>query len=138
MTVCLGALCAGIDGKEASAVVVTSDRTMGGITALEHEVPKLTQIGERIAARATGDALRGAHLINGVRRYAQQGAQPLQNVAATAVARHTALRHQGSPDASAPHLGCRPAGASCRTARTPHCDGAPRCPTTSRACACNH
>jgi hypothetical protein len=82
--------------------------------------------------------LRGAHLINGVRRYAQHGAQPLQNVAATAAARYAALCHRGSPDASAPQLGRRPAGASCRAAPTPHGDGAPRCPTTSLACACNH
>jgi hypothetical protein len=34
MTVCLGALCAGADGADTSAVVVASDRmvTMGGIT----------------------------------------------------------------------------------------------------------
>jgi hypothetical protein len=77
------------------------------------------QIGERIVALAAGDALRGAQLINEVRRYVQQGAQPLRSVAATAAAPYAALR--------------RPASMSCRTAPTPLCawrptllcDGAP-------------
>ena len=96
MTICLGALCAGADGREASAVVVASDRmvTMGGITEFEHEVPKVTQIGDRIVALAAGDALRGARLVQELRRYIQQGAQPMQNVAATAAAQYAALRRQ--------------------------------------------
>ena len=96
MTICLGALCAGADGRAASAVVVASDRmvTMGGITEFEHEVPKITQIGDRIVALAAGDALRGARLVNELRRYIQQGAQPMQNVAATAAAQYAALRRQ--------------------------------------------
>ena len=129
MAVCLGALCAGADGREASVVVVASDcmMTMGGITEFEHEVPKVTQIGERIVALAAADAVRGAQLINEVRRYGQQGAQPLRSVAATRAAPYAALR--------------RPVGMSCRTAPTPPCawhptplcDGAPRCPTPSLA-----
>jgi hypothetical protein len=71
--------------------------------------------------------VRGAQLINEVRRCVQQGAQPLRSVAATRAAPYAALR--------------RPAGMSCRTAPTPLCawrptplcDGAPRCPTTSLA-----
>ena len=96
MTVCLGALCAGADGADASAVVVASDRmvTMGGITEFEHEVPKVTQIGDRIVALAAGDALRGAQLINELRRDVHHGAQQLQNVAATAAALYAALRRQ--------------------------------------------
>ena len=41
MTICLGALCAGAEGREASTVVVASDcmMTMGGITEFEHELP---------------------------------------------------------------------------------------------------
>ena len=96
MTICLGALCAGADGTDASAVVVASDRmvTMGGITEFEHEVPKVTQIGDRIVALAAGDALRGAQLINELRRDVHHGAQQLQNVAATAAALYAALRRQ--------------------------------------------
>ena len=96
MTVCLGALCVGADGTDASAVVVASDRmvTMGGITEFEHEVPKVTQIGDRIVALAAGDALRGAQLINELRRDVHHGAQQLQNVAATAAALYAALRRQ--------------------------------------------
>src|ERR687888_1762988 len=99
MTICLGALCAGPDGREASAVVVASDRmvtigTSGGITEFEHEVPKVTQIGDRIVALAAGDALRGARLVQELRRYIQQGAPPMQNVAATAAAQYAALRRQ--------------------------------------------
>src|SRR5919198_3006607 len=99
MTICLGALCAGPDGREASAVVVASDRmvtigTSGGITEFEHEVPKVTQIGDRIVALAAGDALRGAQLINELRRDVHHGAQQLQNVAATAAALYAALRRQ--------------------------------------------
>src|ERR671939_619748 len=96
MTIGLGALCAGADGTDASAVVVASDRmvTMGGITEFEHEVPKVTQIGDRIVALAAGDALRGAQLINELRRDVHHGAQQLQNVAATAAALYAALRRQ--------------------------------------------
>ena len=96
MTICLGALCAGADGTDAAAVVVASDRmvTMGGITEFEHEVPKVTQIGDRIVALAAGDALRGAQLINELRRDVHHGAQQLQNVAATAAALYAALRRQ--------------------------------------------
>lgn len=129
MPICLGALRAGAEGREASAVVVTSDcmMTMGGITEFEHEVPKVTEVGARIVALAAGDALRGTQLINEVRRYVQQGAQPLRSVAATTAAPYAALR--------------RPAGMSCRTVPTPLCtwrptplcDGAPRRPTTSLA-----
>jgi hypothetical protein len=88
MTICLGALCAGVDGSEAAAVVAASDRmvTMGGVTEFEHEVPKVTQIGDRIVALAAGDALRGERLVNELRGYLQQGAQPLQSIAATAAA----------------------------------------------------
>jgi 20S proteasome alpha/beta subunit len=68
--------------------------TMGGITEFEHEVPKVTQIGDRIVALAAGDALRGARLVQELRRYIQQGAQPMQNVAATAAAQYAALRRQ--------------------------------------------
>jgi hypothetical protein len=129
MTICLGALCAGVDGSEAAAVVAASDRmvTMGGVTEFEHEVPKVTQIGDRIVALAAGDALRGERLVNELRGYLQQGAQPLQSIAATAAAPYAALR--------------RPAGMSCSTAPTPLwtwrptplCDGAPCCPTPSIA-----
>src|SRR5919204_1144144 len=96
MTICLGALCAGADGADASAVVVASDRmvTMGGITEFEHEVPKVTRIGDRIVALAAGDALRGAQLINELRRDVHHGAQQLQNVATTAAALYAALRRQ--------------------------------------------
>jgi 20S proteasome alpha/beta subunit len=96
MTICLGALCAGANGTDASAVVVASDRmvTMGGITEFEHEVPKVTQIGDRIVVLAAGDALRGAQLINELRRDVHHGAQQLQNVAATAAALYAALRRQ--------------------------------------------
>ena len=96
MTICLGALCAGADGTDAAAVVVASDRmvTMGGITEFEHEVPKVTQIGDRIVALAAGDALRGAQLINELRRDVHHGAQQLQNVVATAAALYAALRRQ--------------------------------------------
>ena len=132
MTICLDALCAGAKGREALAVVVASDcmMTMSGITEFEHEVPevpKVTQIGERIVVLAAGDALRGAQLINEARRYVQQGAQPLRSAAATTAAPYAALR--------------RPAGMSCRTAPTPLCAwrptplcaGSPRCPTTAIA-----
>src|SRR5918911_5238462 len=96
MTIGLGALCAGADGTDASAVVVASDRmvTSGGITEFEHEVPKVTQIGDRIVALAAGDALRGGQLINELRRNIQPGAQPIQDVAATAAGQYTTLRRQ--------------------------------------------
>jgi 20S proteasome alpha/beta subunit len=99
MTICLGALCAGPDGREASAVVVASDRmvtlgTSGGITEFEHEVPKVTQIGDRIVALAAGDALRGGQLINELRRNVQPGAQLIQDVVATAAGQYTLLRRQ--------------------------------------------
>jgi hypothetical protein len=102
MTICLGA--------------VWARSVQAPRTEFEHEVPKVTQIGEPTVALAAGDALRGVQLSNEVRCYVQQGAQPLQNVAATAAVQYAALR--------------RPAGASCRTAPTPLCDGAPRRPTT--------
>ena len=59
MAVCLSALCAGADGREASVVVVASDcmMTMGGITEFEHELPyHLTCIHSLVTAYdAVGD-----------------------------------------------------------------------------------
>src|SRR5439155_16914821 len=67
MTVCISALCAGPDGA-AKNVVVVSDRmvTLGRLTEFEHEVPKITNITDRVVALVAGDALRGSQLIKNV------------------------------------------------------------------------
>src|SRR5438093_193522 len=67
MTVCISALCAGPDGA-AKNVVVVSDRmvTLGRLTEFEHEVPKITNITDKVVALIAGDALRGSQLIRNV------------------------------------------------------------------------
>jgi len=67
MTVCISALCASPDGA-AKNVVVVSDRmvTLGRLTEFEHEVPKITNITDKVVALIAGDALRGSQLIRNV------------------------------------------------------------------------
>lgn len=67
MTVCIGGICADLDGKASQAVIVASDRMVTwGPTEFEHEVPKATDICDRIVVLAAGDALRGSRIVRSV------------------------------------------------------------------------
>src|SRR5262245_36581101 len=90
MTVCIGALCADLDGQAARAVVVASDRmvTQGGITEFEHDTPKITAVAEKMIAAASGDALRASRLAREIR-----AAVPSGSVTVDQVAQATAVRY---------------------------------------------
>jgi len=66
MTVCIGALCqTSENGVEAGAVVVASDRmvTLGQMQEFEHEIPKITPLGDKSVTLIAGDALRGSQVV---------------------------------------------------------------------------
>jgi 20S proteasome alpha/beta subunit len=82
MTVCIGAICADQAHEAANALVVASDRmvTMGGFYEFEHEVPKLTPIGNKVVALIAGDAARGAGIVRDVASFAKAGTHSVSTI----------------------------------------------------------
>ena len=94
MTICIGAVCADLQGLAGNAVVTSSDRmvTMGSIQEFEHEVPKVTEITRQIVSLIAGDAQRGSRLARELHDKFQSGVQSVQQVAQAAADTYADLR----------------------------------------------
>ncbi len=83
MTVCIGAICADEAGTGGNALVVASDRmvTMGNFYEFEHEVPKLTSIGDKAVALIAGDAARAASIVRELTSFTRSGTYSISAIA---------------------------------------------------------
>ena len=96
MTICIGALCADLQGNPSRAVIVASDRmvTLGQITEFEHEVPKINKITDKIVALIAGDALKGSRIVRDVSRQLPVASPLVQGVAEATANRYVELRKE--------------------------------------------
>jgi len=96
VTVCIAAICADLSGTPARAVVVASDRmvTFGGFYEFEHEVPKLSLIGGRVATLIAGDALKGAQIVQNVSGNSLVSMQGVSQIAEAISTEYVRLRQE--------------------------------------------
>ena len=94
MTVCIGAMCCSTNASKPDTVVVASDRmvTMGGRTEFEPARPKIVKLTERVVALTSGDTLKGAELLRGVKAALAADGQTVRSVAEDAANIYANLR----------------------------------------------